>query len=272
MTNRIETAFARVRDEGRVGVIPYVTVGFPELADTVPIVTAIEAAGADVIELGVPYSDPLADGPSIQAASYRALQNGVTPAHCIAIVRELRTAGVQVPLLFMGYYNLILSYGIEAYARDCAEAGLDGLIVPDLPSEEDATIRAALSANGLTLTPLLAPTSPEERIRKACASADGFIYCVSVVGVTGARSELPANLGDFLARVRRHTNLPLAVGFGISERRHVEQLAGIAQAAVVGSRVIDVISSAPPDERAQHAGDYVAELAGRTQPTEDRKS
>jgi tryptophan synthase alpha chain len=272
MTNRIETAFARVRDEGRVGVIPYVTVGFPELADTVPIVTAIEAAGADIIELGVPYSDPLADGPSIQAASYRALQNGVTPAHCIAIVRELRTAGVQVPLLFMGYYNLILSYGIEAYARDCAEAGLDGLIVPDLPSEEDATIRAALSANGLTLTPLLAPTSPEERIRKACASADGFIYCVSVVGVTGARSELPANLGDFLARVRRHTSLPLAVGFGISERRHVEQLAGIAQAAVVGSRVIDVINSAPPDERAQHAGDYVAELAGRTQPTEDRKS
>ncbi len=270
MTNRIEAAFARMRDEGRVGVIPYVTVGFPEVGDTVPIVTAIEAAGADVIELGVPYSDPLADGPSIQAASYRALQNGVTPAQCIATVRELRAAGVAVPLLFMGYYNPILSYGVEKYARDCAEAGLDGLIVVDLPPEEDAELRAALTANGLTLTPLLAPTSADDRIRSACASADGFIYCVSVAGVTGARADLPANLGDFLARVRRHTGLPLAVGFGISQRRHVEQLADIAQAAAVGSRVIDVIDSAPPNERAERAGAYVAELVGRTQPTDSR--
>lgn len=263
---RIANAFEQARLAGRMALMPYVTIGFPELGDTVGIVEALEAAGSAVIELGVPYSDPLADGPTIQAASYTALQNGIDTAACLETVRAIRAAGVITPLLFMGYYNPILSYGIENYARDCADAGLDGLLVPDLPPEENGPMRQALDANGLALIPMVAPTSTEERIRQACAGAGGFVYCVSVAGVTGVRADLSPALADFVARVRTHTTLPLAVGFGISERRHVEQLAEIVQGAVVGTRMIEVIDSAPPHERAARAGAFAAELLGHSEP------
>ena len=263
---RIAAAFEQAQAAGHIALIPYVTVGFPEPADTVPIAVALEAAGASIIELGVPYSDALADGPTIQAASYRALLNGIDTAACLNTARAVRAAGVKAPVLFMGYYNPILSYGIERYASDCAAAGLDGLIVPDLPPEEDGPMRRALAANGLALIALLAPTSTEERIRRACAGADGFVYCVAVAGVTGVRADLPPNLPEFIARVRAHTNLPLAVGFGISQRRHVQQLADLVQGAVVGTRMIDVIDSAPPHERAARAASFAAELLGRGEP------
>ena len=263
MTDRMRKALSAMKRGGPTGIIPYVTIGFPSVEDTLAIVPALEAAGAGVIELGVPYSDPLADGPTIQSASYRALQTGITSHTCLEVARKLRAGGVTVPLLFMGYYNPILTYGVEAYARDCAEAGLDGLIVPDLPPEESAPMRAALTDHGLSLIALLAPTSTEERIASACADADGFIYCVSVTGVTGARTELPPDLPDFLARVRRHTGLPLAVGFGIADRKHVETLSAHVEAVVVGSALINVIDSAPPGERAAHAAAFIAALTGR---------
>ncbi|MEX2598485.1 MAG: tryptophan synthase subunit alpha [Dehalococcoidia bacterium] len=262
MTERLARAFQRMRDERRTGIIPYVTVGFPTLDDTLAIVPAIEQAGADVIELGVPYSDPLADGPTIQAAVYRALQGGMTTAKCIQAVRDLRAAGVQAPLVFMGYYNPILSYGMAAFARDCAEAGVDGLIVPDLPPEESAPLRQALQPHGIALITLLAPTSTEQRIAAALNGAQGFVYCVSVAGVTGARADLPPGLPDFIARVRQSTSLPIAVGFGIGDRGHVEAVGKYADAAVVGSALINVIDSAPPSERAASAAAFIRRLAG----------
>ena len=268
MLDRLKTALSDVRDRGRVGLIPYVTIGFPTIEDTLAIVPAIEAAGADAIELGVPYSDPLADGPTIQAASYRALMGGVDSKTCISVVRRLRASGVKAPLLFMGYYNPILSYGVRAYARDCAEAGVDALIVPDLPPDEAAELHEALKENGLGLISLLAPTSPEERIMLGCKEADGFIYCVSVAGVTGARMDLPQDLPEFVARVKKHTDLPIAVGFGVAERRHVQTVGAIADVAVVGSALINVIDSAPPGEAASRARAFIAGLVVKD-PTVD---
>ncbi len=262
MTDRLDKALQRIRDEGRTGVIPYVTIGFPTLKDTLAIVPAIEKAGADVIELGVPYSDPLADGPTIQAASYRALEAGMDSKGCLDAVRKLRAAGVGVPLVFMGYYNPILSYGLEAYARDCAEAGVDGLLIPDLPPEEWGPMRDALRQHDLVLIAMIAPTSTEERIALGTADAEGFVYCVSVAGVTGARQDLPPELPSFIAKVRAHTSLPIAVGFGVAERRHVETLGKYADAAAVGSALIDVIDSAPPNERAERAAAFIAGLVG----------
>ena len=261
MATRLDNAFAGIRRDARVGVVPYVTVGFPDLDDTLRVVPAIEAAGADVIELGVPYSDPLADGPTHQASSYRALRNGVSVSFCLDTARALREGGVQAPLLFMGYYNPILAYGIDAYARACADAGVDGLIVPDLPPEEADALRGALHANGLQLVSMLAPTSTRERIRAACAAAEGFVYCVSVAGVTGARSDLPPGLPDFVARVRAETDVPIGVGFGIAEPRHVAGLRGVADAAVVGSALTNAVGAAPPGERAAVAAAFVGALA-----------
>lgn len=261
MLSRLDSALARARNEGRTAVVPYVTVGFPSVEDTLAIVPAIERAGADAIELGVPYSDPLADGPTVQAASYRALTGGVNSHVCIEAARSLRSAGVTVPLLFMGYYNPILHYGITAYAADCAEAGVDALIVPDLPPDEAGELREALAERGLGIVSLLAPTSTEERIVLGCEQARGFVYCVSVTGVTGARRDLPDDLPEFVARVRRHTELPVAVGFGIAERKHVERVGEVADVAIVGSALINVIDSAPPGEAASRAGAFIRELA-----------
>lgn len=264
MTERLDDALQRMRDGGRTGVIPYVTVGFPVAEDTLSIVPALEAAGAAAIELGVPYSDPLADGPTIQMASQRALEAGMTMHGCVDVVRKLRQAGVSVPLVLMGYYNPILSYGLETYAKDVAEAGADALIVPDLPPEEAGPLRDALRPHGLALVPLLAPTSTDVRIEHATREAEGFVYCVSVAGVTGARTDLPQDVASFVARVRVYTSLPVAVGFGVSERRHVEALGQFADAAVVGSALIGVIDSAPPGEAAAKAAAFVAALAGQT--------
>ena len=261
MASRLDNAFASIRQDGRIGVAPYVTIGFPDLDDTLRVVPAIEAAGADVIELGVPYSDPLADGPAHQASSYRALQNGVSVAFCLDTARTLREQGVEAPLLFMGYYNPILSYGVGAYARACADAGVDGLIVPDLPPEEAQPLREALHANALQLITMLAPTSTPERVRAACAAAEGFIYCVSVAGVTGVRSDLPPGLPAFVSRVRAETAVPIGVGFGVSEPRHVAGLRGVADAAVVGSALTNAIAAAPPAERAERATAFVGALA-----------
>ena len=263
MTKRLDSAFRRAQDEKRTGVVPYVTVGFPtSVDDTLAIVPAIEAAGAVAVELGVPYSDPLADGPTIQAASYRAVQAGVDSRTCIDVVVRLREAGVELPLLFMGYYNPILSYGIDAYARDCAAAGLDGMIVPDLPPEESGPMREALERHELALVSMIPPTSSDERIELGTRGSAGFVYCVSLTGVTGARSEMAEDLPAFVGRVRAHTDLPIAVGFGVSERRHVETIGKYADAAAVGSALIDVIDSAPPSERAARAGAFVAALVG----------
>jgi tryptophan synthase alpha chain len=234
----IEQTFARARDEGRATFMPFFTIGYPDLPTSLRVIEALVAAGADAIEIGVPFSDPLADGPTIQHSSQVALDNGITVVDCIGAVRTLRERGVAVPLVLMGYLNPILNYGVERYAADAAAAGANGFIVPDLPVEEAADFLAACAAHNLSLTPLLAPNSTPERIRQVTDGARGFVYLVSVTGVTGARDTLPLDLAEYVRRVRSLTTLPLTLGFGISRPDHVRTAAKLADGVVVASALI----------------------------------
>lgn len=261
--SRISQVFANLKAAGRTGLIPYVTAGYPAHDVTPDLVQALVEGGADLIEIGVPFSDPLADGATIQQAGFSALAGGMTPAGCIDIIRQVRARGIETPLLLMGYYNNIVAYGQDAFCRDLAAAGGDGMIVVDLPPEEAEELRRLCVANSLDLIFLLAPTSTDDRIELAAQLGSGFIYCVSVTGVTGARTSLSASLPAFLERVRARTSLPLAVGFGISTRQHVEQLEGQADAVAVGSAVISTIDRAPRGGEAAALRAFAAELMGR---------
>ena len=258
--SRIAETFARLRSAGRTALMPYLMTGFPELDSTLELVPALEAAGADLFVLGVPFSDPLADGATIQRAGERALANGVRLPFCLETVAALRARGVAAPLVLMGYFNPFMQYGLARLAADAAAAGADGLIVPDLPPEEAAETQAACRSTGLDLICFVAPTTPEERIAEIARLASGFIYCVSLTGVTGARRDLSADLPDFLARVRRHTDLPLVVGFGISTAAHVRQVGAHAAGAIVGSAMVSVIEAAPPNRRAEDAAAFLRSL------------
>ncbi|MBA2521228.1 MAG: tryptophan synthase subunit alpha [Chloroflexia bacterium] len=238
--------FARGRVDGRAVLIPYMTAGFPDLATSESVIRGLVAGGADLIEIGVPFSDPLADGATVQRASQVALGNGVRLADCLDLVHRLRTVhDVTIPLLFMGYYNPILRYGVEKFAEDAALVGLDGVIVPDLPAEECDDLLAACRANGRDLVFLVAPTSTTARITDVAARASGFIYCVSLTGVTGSRSEVP-DLAPYLRRIRDLTELPLAIGFGISTPEQVHQVSAIADGVVVGSALINALERVSP--------------------------
>ena len=260
---RIEAAFAKCKAEGRTAFVGFVTTGYPTLESTLEIVPALVAGGADVIELGVPFSDPLAEGPTIQRSSFAALENGVTPSLCVETVRKLRGNGLEAPIIPMGYVNPILAYGVEAFCRDVAEAGGDGLIVVDLPPEESNELRAACVKHNLRMIYLLAPTSTSERIKWVAELGSGFIYCVSVTGVTGARDELPEGLTSFVNRVRAATDLPIAVGFGISQRKHFQSVGRIADAAVIGSAIIDTIDGGDPSQAAARVKEYAEVVTGR---------
>jgi tryptophan synthase alpha chain len=218
--------------------MPYSVLGYPTPAASVEVVQTLVTAGADLLELGVPFSDPLADGPTIQAATQRALEKGVTLAGCIAMAADLRARGVQTPALLMGYVNPILAYGAERFAADSAAAGVDGFIVPDLPPEEAGELEAACRPHGLALVYLLAPTSSAERIALAAEKSQGFIYLVSLTGVTGARDSLPPGLADFVARVRAVTSKPLAVGFGIGSGDQARAVGQLADGVIVGSALV----------------------------------
>ena len=265
---RIATTLKRLRWEKEAALIPYVTVGYPSLDDTRQIVPLMARQGADLIELGVPFSDPLADGATIQRASHAALQNGVTMADCLSVAAEARRAN-EVPLLLMSYYNLIHKYGVERLAADCAAAGADGLIVPDLPPEEAGDLKVACEESGLDLIFLVTPTSTDERLRLVAEMASGFIYCVSVTGVTGARSQVGTDLENFITRVRKHTDLPLVVGFGISTPEHVARVARVAQGAVVGSALMDLIERLPEDDLITGVAEFVREMKTGTLRSEE---
>jgi tryptophan synthase alpha chain len=261
--DRLAAMFERTRAEGRPAVIPFVPAGWPEADATPEIVEAAIAGGADALELGLPFSDPLADGPANQQAYYEALQQGVTPVTVLENVRELRAAGVEIPLIIMGYVNPMLAYGAERWVRDAVEAGVDGLIVVDLPPGEARELEEPARAAGLQMIYLVAPTSTAERLALVAEHASGFVYCVSLTGTTGARAELSKELPEFIARVRAHTKLPLAVGFGISERRHVEEVGALADAAVIGSAFVRTISEVPRDERASVVRGFLERMTGR---------
>ncbi len=260
MPNRIDTIFADT-DGSRSPVLGlFVTVGFPDVTTSTEIAEAVLEAGADFLELGVPFSDPLAEGPTIQKTSHRALQQGVNVAVCLDVVRSLRKRGTTSPLIFMGYYNPYLRYGLEEFVGDAAEAGLDGLIVPDLPHEEATTLRELCDSRGIYLIPLLAPTSTDERIAVACEHARGFIYCVSVTGVTGAREQLRSGVEELVSRIRRHTALPILVGFGVKTREHVESIGAFATGAVIGSALLDAVDQAQNGRTVDAAQRFVARV------------
>ena len=264
--DRIAQKFNQLEGEGRTGLILFLTVGCPDLEATLELVPSLVEVGADCIELGVPFSDPLADGATIQASSFQALGNGVTLDSCIGLVNTLRDLVPDTPLVLMGYYNPILSYGLAKFGDESFRAGVDGVIVADLPSDESGPLLEVCSPNGIHIIPLLAPTSTGQRVEKACRVASGFIYCVSLTGVTGAREALPGGVFQLIERVRRHTELPLAVGFGVSRREHVESIGKYAQAAVVGSGLIRVIMDSPREEMVDRARHYVRELSGSIAP------
>ncbi|MBI4216032.1 MAG: tryptophan synthase subunit alpha [Chloroflexi bacterium] len=231
--------------KGRPALIAYLTVGYPDLATTRRAVPALAAAGADLIELGIPFSDPLADGATIQEASFAALEGGITPAHCLGLAAELAPQ-VAVPLAFMSYYNPIASYGEEAFCAQAARSGVGGLIVPDLPPEEGESLEAACARHGLELVYFLAPTSTPERLALVAKRARGFIYLVSLTGVTGARAALPAGLEEFVGRVRRAAGpKPLAVGFGVASPEQARRVAAVADGVIVGSRLLQLIKEDP---------------------------
>jgi tryptophan synthase alpha chain len=260
--SRIAETFARLKAEGRTALMPYLMVGFPERDSALELAPALEAAGADLFELGVPFSDPLADGATIQRASERALANGVRLSFCLETAAALRARGVAAPLVLMGYFNPFLQYGLQRLAADAAAAGVDGWIVPDLPPEEAGEFQSLCRAAGLDLIFLVAPTTPDERIAEIARMASGFIYCVSLTGVTGARRDLWEGLPAFLDRVRRHTDLPLVVGFGISTAAHVRQVGATADGAIVASALINAIEPLPPEERVAGAAAFLRGLNG----------
>lgn len=233
---------ASVFKPGYKALIAYLTVGYPDLETTRRAAIALASSGSDIIELGIPFSDPLADGTTIQRASHHALQNGITPQQCLTMAGQIHRE-INTPLVFMTYYNPVYHFGLDAFCRHCADAGVSGLIVPDLPPEEGLALEAVAEKNKLDLIYLLAPTSQEGRIRLVAEHSQGFIYLVSVTGVTGARDRLPEDLGGFIARVRKQTAKPLCVGFGISTAEQVQQMAEIADGVIVGSRIIQLIES-----------------------------
>ena len=264
--SRINALFEKLKREQRTALMPYLCMGYPERESARSLVPALVEGGADLIELGVPYSDPLADGATIQAASQCALENGMSLARCLEQVAALRAAGVDVPLLLMGYYNPLLQMGLASFVERAQAASVDGLIVPDLPPEEaddlQNALRGALQAPEIDLVFLLAPTSDEARIRRVAARASGFLYLVSLVGVTGARDHLPPELEAFIARVRAASDLPLAVGFGIGTPTQARRVAAAADGVIVGSALIRAIGSAHTAGRdpVQAAEAFVAEL------------
>ena len=235
--SRIASVFATPEHKA---LMPFVTVGYPSVDATLEIVPLLESLGCDIIELGIPFSDPLADGVTIQEASHQALCQGVTPSLCLEIAAELRKK-VTLPLIFMTYYNPVFRFGIERFCQSCHKSGIDGLIIPDLPPEEAGELESLAQQYQIDLIYLLAPNSAEERINLIAEKSHGFIYLVSLTGTTGARQKLPSNMENFVTRVRQKTSQPLCVGFGISTPEQAKEVAKIADGVIVGSRIIQLL-------------------------------
>lgn len=240
---RITAAFEKAKQTQSAALMPYFTLGFPDIATSLAVVEAI-APYSDLLELGVPFSDPLADGPTIQRSTQIALENGTTTAVCLQTLRQLRERGIQTPVLLMGYYNPILAYGIDRYVQDAAAAGADGFIVPDLPPEEATELQKTAESAGLALVYFLAPTSNTARIDLVAQQANGFLYLVSLTGVTGARATVQGDLAEFVGRVRQKTAVPLAVGFGISTPQQAAEVGRVADGVIVGSALVTAVDQA----------------------------
>ncbi len=260
--NRIGATFARLKSQGRKALIPYVTAGFPFADCTPALMQAMVSAGADVIELGVPFSDPMADGPVIQKAGEKALAQGVGMAQVLAMVAEFRRSDSATPVVLMGYANPVERYDIKhgqgAFIRDCAASGVDGLLIVDYPPEECEQFAADLRANGLDLIFLLAPTSTDARMQQVARVASGYVYYVSLKGVTGAGHLDTGAVEAMLPRIRQHVNIPVGVGFGIRDAETARAIGRVADAVVIGTKLIQVIESQPRDQVAPAAAAFLA--------------
>ncbi|MBE0682168.1 MAG: tryptophan synthase subunit alpha [Anaerolineales bacterium] len=249
--HRIESAFSN-----KPIFMPYFPLGYPDLPTSIDVIEALAQNGADLIEVGLSFSDPLADGPVIQHATQIALEKGITVKKSLEAVQELRKRGVDIPLILMGYYNPMLAYGLEKFIRDAKEAGVDGFIVPDLPAEESKEFEDV--AGNMPLIRMLAPTSPDERMESIARTAKGFIYLVSVTGVTGALTAISDGLGDLIQRVRDHTSVPVCVGFGIGTPEQAKQVGALADGVIVGSACVKMIggSQKPVETAKQFAAEF----------------
>jgi tryptophan synthase alpha chain len=251
--SRITSVFTKAN---HTALIPYITIGYPSVETTFKVVPLLASSGCDIVELGIPFSDPLADGPTIQQASCQALLQGVTPRLCFEVAQELRRQ-VEIPLVFMTYYNPVLRFGLEKFCSKCAEVGIDGLIIPDLPPEEGEELEQSTRSHEIDLIYLLTPASTEERITLVVNRSSGFIYLVSLTGVTGPRDTLPKELESFVAKVRERTQKPLCVGFGISTPQQARRIAKVADGVIVGSRVIQLIED---DASLEKVGSFIKRL------------
>ncbi len=257
--SRIQQKFIDLRERREKGLVTFITAGDPDLAATEKLIGVLAEAGADIIELGVPFSDPMADGPTIQRSSERALLSGTTLPAILTTVRKARRTS-QIPILLMGYYNPVLSYGLERFAVDAAEAGVDGLLLVDLPPEESGELRGFLTQAGIDLICLLTPTSDDNRINLAANQGSGFLYYVSVTGVTGARREVSGCVAGAVARIRQLTKMPVAVGFGISTPDQAAQMAAVADGVVVGSALVSLFENYQGEELELNVANLVKSL------------
>lgn len=262
-SSRLAASFEKARAEGRIALIGFVMPGFPTPEGTDAVFDAMVAGGVDIVEVEIPFSDPLADGASIQKVAFESLEKGITPTDCIDFVRRARSRHPDVPIVFMSYLNPVLAYGLERFAADAAAAGADAIIPVDLPPEEAGEAMAMFRKNDMDVIFLVSPTSSKERIEYIAGLSTGWVYCVSVAGVTGARSELPKELPEFIARIRSCTATPLAIGFGISRREHIEALTGLVEGAIVGSAYMDTIRNAGPLDAPEAVRRYTEVLTGR---------
>ncbi|WP_054957114.1 tryptophan synthase subunit alpha [Paenibacillus dakarensis] len=243
--NRMDAAFARLKEQNKTALIPFLTVGDPSIELTLDIIAELESAGADIVELGVPYSDPLADGPVIQRASERALKGKVTIRTCMDVALQARKAGSELPFILFTYYNPVLQMGLDKFFEEVIAHDISGLIIPDLPIEESGEIRRKAKEGGVHLIPLVAPTS-HERIANIVGEAEGFIYCVSSLGVTGERSDFYSGINEFIETVKQYSKVPVAIGFGISNGEQVARFSEICDGVVVGSAIVRQIEACIP--------------------------
>ncbi|MEW6608288.1 MAG: tryptophan synthase subunit alpha [bacterium] len=261
MSNRIDLKFQELKAKKQKALITFITAGDPSLERTYELVLKLEKSGADIIELGVPFSDPLADGPVIQASSERALNNKTSLTKVLDLVKVLRNIS-QIPIVLLSYYNLIYKYGVSQFVKDASFVGVDGVIIPDLPPEEAEELRDEAQSKNLATIFLLAPTSTSKRIKLISRTSSGFIYYVSLTGITGMREKLEGTLEDVLRQIRLITNKPIAVGFGISTKEHVHKVTSIADAAIVGSAIVNLIAKHEKNPNLVNlVGDFVSNLS-----------
>ncbi|MBL8027494.1 MAG: tryptophan synthase subunit alpha [Fibrobacteres bacterium] len=257
---RIEKLFNALKSANRKALATFVTAGDPDLNTTKELVRTMIAKGADIIELGIPYSDPIAEGPVIQAANVRAMKNKISVADVFKLVKEVRSDGMEAPLLFLLYYNVVFQYGIDRFLTACAESGVDGLIIPDLPFEEQGELKPQCIKYGVDLITMVSPVS-EERIGKLVKNADGFLYCVSSLGVTGVRTSFQTDFGKFMKQIEAYSSLPKMIGFGVSTPEQVKSLKEFADGVIVGSAIVKRVGdAATPEKAVKEVGIFVDEL------------